>query len=62
MTIYDPKDRDQVVPQPSISVDEIPTLSEIYQQDDAPVYYDFDGKSSCFSIMFFTCVLSVFNS
>ena len=43
MTIYNPRDR-QAVPQPSVSVEEIPTLSEIYKQDYPPVYYDIDGK------------------
>ena len=41
MTIYNQRDR-QKVPQPSVRVEEIPTLREIYNQE-YPPYFDFDG-------------------
>ena len=42
MTIYNQRDG-QAVPQPSVRVEEIPTLSEIYNGDYPPIYFDFDG-------------------
>lgn len=44
MTIYNQRDG-QAVPQPSVRVEEIPTLSEIYNGDYPPVYFDFDDET-----------------